>query len=223
MIPIIDIAPLVSNGTKQHRAISEIRNDCETVGFFYVIGHGISRDVQANIFSTAKEFFALPESIKRSVDVAKSRCFRGYVPFALTGPNVPKRMLEAFQMMLDLGPNDPDVAGGSIIYGANQWPEGKPKMQEILEVYYKEMEKLSKHLLSSFARALGEDPEFFSVYYQKPLTQLRLLHCPYVDNENLEDQRGVEAQRNWGARNTDKRWSLVRRSHCGRYVDYQCR
>ena len=90
MIPIIDISPLVSKDTRQDSVISEIRNACETVGFFYVIGHGISRDVQAKIFSTAREFFALPESIKRSVEVAKSRCFWGYVPFALTGPNVRK-------------------------------------------------------------------------------------------------------------------------------------
>ena len=199
MIPIIDISPLVSKDTRQDSVISEIRNACETIGFFYVIGHGISRDVQAKIFSTAREFFALPESIKRSVDVAKSRCFRGYVPFALTGPNVPKRMLEAFQMMLDLGPDDPDVATRNIMYGANQWPEGKPKMREILEAYYKEMVKLSNHLLSSFAHALGEDAVFFSVYYQKALTQLRLLHYPYVDSENLEDQRGVEAHTDTGA------------------------
>jgi isopenicillin N synthase-like dioxygenase len=199
MIPIIDIAPLISKGTKQHSAITEIRKACETIGFFYVIGHGISRDVQVRILSTAKEFFALPQSIKRSVDVAKSRCFRGYVPLALTGPNVPKRMLEAFQMMLDLGPDDPDVATKSIMYGANQWPENSPRMREILEAYFKEMGRLSNHLLSLFAYALGEDPGVFSTYYQKPLTQLRLLHYPYVDSENLEDQRGVEAHTDTGA------------------------
>ncbi|MBT5911580.1 MAG: isopenicillin N synthase family oxygenase, partial [Rhodospirillaceae bacterium] len=156
MIPIIDITPLVSRGAKQEGVVNEIRNACETVGFFYVIGHGISLDIQTNIFSTARDFFALPEHVKHGVGVAKSRCFRGYVPFALTGPNVPKRMLEAFQMMLDFGPDDPDVAVGNIMYGSNQWPADAPRMRAILEAYYKEMETLSNYLLSAFARALGE-------------------------------------------------------------------
>lgn len=199
MIPIIDITPLVSRDAKQEGVVNEIRDACETVGFFYVIGHGISLDIQTKIFSTARDFFALPEHVKHGVGVAKSRCFRGYVPFALTGPNVPKRMLEAFQMMLDLGPDDPDVAVGNIMYGSNQWPEDAPRMRAILEAYYKEMEALSNHLLSAFARALGEDPEFFNTYYQKPLTQLRLLHYPYVESDNLEDQQGVEAHTDTGA------------------------
>ena len=71
-------------------------------------------------------------------------------------------------------------------------------MRAILEAYYKEMETLSNHLLSAFACALGEDPEFFNAYYQKPLTQLRLLHYPYVESGNLEDQRGIEAHTDTG-------------------------
>jgi isopenicillin N synthase-like dioxygenase len=61
------------------------------------------------------------------------------------------------------------------------------------------MEGLSHHLLSGFALALGQDPAFFTTYYQKPLTQLRLLHYPYVDSGNIEDQRGVEAHTDTGA------------------------
>ena len=160
MIPVIDITPLVMQDKKRDGTINEIRDACEAVGFFYVMGHGISRDAQAKILAIAKEFFALPEDIKRTADVAKSRCFRGYVPFALTGPSVPKRMLEAFQMMLDLGSDDPDVAAGNIMYGASQWPEGAARMRTILEEYYKEMEKLSDHLLLAFALALEEEPRF---------------------------------------------------------------
>ena len=198
-IPIIDITPLVSKDVKQEGVVNEIRDVCEAVGFFYVVGHGISLDVQAKIFSIAREFFALPDRTKQSVGVAKSRCFRGYVPFALTGPNVPKRMLEAFQMMLDLGPDDPDVARENIMYGSNQWPEGVPRMRSILEAYYKEMETLSNHLLSAFALALGEDRAFFNAYFHKPLTQLRLLHYPYVASDNPEDQQGVEPHTDTGA------------------------
>jgi isopenicillin N synthase-like dioxygenase len=177
----------------QEGMISEIQHACETFGFFYVTGHGIPIENQSEIFSTTKEFFSLSENIKCRVEVKKSRCFRGYVPFGLTGPNVPKRMLEAFQIMLDLGPDDPDVVAGSIMYGANQWPKGESRMRTNLETFSKGMQELSTGLLSAFAYALGEDPEFFIPYFKKPLTQLRLLHYPNIDIGNPEDQQGVEA------------------------------
>jgi len=33
-------------------------------------------------------------------------------------------------------------------------------------------------VLSAFARALGQAPDYFQGYFTKPLTQLRLLHYP---------------------------------------------
>ena len=199
MIPVIDITHMVSKGAMQEDMISKIRYACEMFGFFYVTGHGITLETQSNVFSTAREFFSLPENIKSGVAITRSRCFRGYVPFGLTGPNVPKRMLEAFQIMLDLGPHDPDVMAGSIMYGANQWPKGESRMRTNLEAYSKDMQKLSSSLLSAFAYALGENPALFTSYFKKPLTQLRLLHYPNIDLGNPEDQQGVEAHTDTGA------------------------
>ena len=56
MIPIIDITPLVSRGAKQESVVNEIRDACETVGFFYVIGHGISLDIQTKVSLLPESF-----------------------------------------------------------------------------------------------------------------------------------------------------------------------
>ena len=57
-----------------------------------------------------------PPAERNTLDVATSPNFRGYVPMGITGPNVPRRLVEAFQMMIELGPDDPDVRAGNVMY-----------------------------------------------------------------------------------------------------------
>ena len=66
------------------------------------------------IFVAARAFFALPQAMRDAIDVHTSRNFRGYVPMGFKGSGVPLRQLEAFQIMLDLGPDDPDVHAGAV-------------------------------------------------------------------------------------------------------------
>lgn len=55
------------------------------------------------IFVAARAF--LPQAMRDAIDVHSSRNFRGYVPTGFKGSGVPLRQLEAFQIMLDLGPD----------------------------------------------------------------------------------------------------------------------
>ena len=50
--------------------------------------------------------------MRDAIDVHSSRNFRGYVPIGFKGSGVPLRQLEAFQIILDLGPDDPEVHAG---------------------------------------------------------------------------------------------------------------
>ena len=169
-IPVIDIA---TDG-----ASAEIGRACETAGFFYVTGHGVPAAVVDDVFAAARWFFdrSLPE--REALDVAGSPCFRGYVPMGITGPGVPRRLLEAFQVMLELGPDDSDIRAGSVMHGPNRWPEDATAFRAALEAYYAAMTGLTDRLLGAFARALDLDPGHFRPYFRKPLTQLRLLHYP---------------------------------------------
>ena len=89
----------------------------------------------------------------------------------ITGPNVPRRMLEAFQMMLDLGPDDADVRAGNVMYGPNRWPADAPRFRAALEDYYGAATALSHRLLGAFGRGLELPEEYFRPFFRKPLTQ----------------------------------------------------
>ena len=117
-IPLIDIAALRNgHGHGVDDVAARIVDACETAGFFYVTGHGVSDSTIAGVFGAACWFFAAPQAIRDALDVKTSPNFRGYVPMGLIGPDKPRRMLEAFQMMLDLPPDDPDARAGTIMYG----------------------------------------------------------------------------------------------------------
>ncbi len=201
-IPAISIAALGRDAAATDRVVAEIGRACESAGFFYVVDHGVPHDAIDAIFAAARAFFALPQERRDALDVHRSPNFRGYVPMGFKGLGVPQRLLEAFQIMLELGPDDPDVRAGSVMHGANVWPPDGPgfsasAFRAAMEPYHDAVWRLSERVLSAFARALGQAPDYFQGYFTKPLTQLRLLHYPPQPPE--AGAQGVEAHTDPGA------------------------
>lgn len=61
-IPTINIAPYLENPVSEAAAqiVKEVRDACMSVGFFSLVGHGIPRTVQDDLFEAAKKLFSLP-------------------------------------------------------------------------------------------------------------------------------------------------------------------
>jgi isopenicillin N synthase-like dioxygenase len=178
-IPLLDISALRTGvGDGVDDVAARIVEACETAGFFYVAGHGVSDSTIAGVFDAARWFFAAPQAVRDALDVAASPNFRGYVPMGIVGPNKPRRMLEAFQMMLELPLDDPDVRAGNIMVGPNRWPDAALAFRAAMEGYFAAMMELTRLLLLAFARGLDLPGDFFQSHFRKPLTQLRLLHYP---------------------------------------------
>jgi isopenicillin N synthase-like dioxygenase len=194
-IPLIDIAGLraaARDGVDE--VATRIAEACETAGFFYVTGHGVPDSTIAGVFEAARWFFASPQPLRDALDVKTSPNFRGYVPMGIVGPSKPRRMLEAFQMMLDLPLDEPN---GNILTGPNRWPDDAPAFRAAMEAYFAAMMEVTRLLLAGFARGLGLRGDFFSAHFVKPLTQLRLLHYPPQPPDS--DAEGVEAHTDTGA------------------------
>lgn len=196
-IPVIDVGALAGGDADAiAHAVAEIGAACENAGFFYVAAHGIAPTTIDAIFAAARDFFALPQAERDKLDVHTSPNYRGYVPMGFTGSGVPKRMLEAFQIMRELGADDADVRAGNVMYGPNRWPDAAPefdaaKFRAAMETYYDEAWGLAERLLGAFARGLGREPGYFAPFFTKPLAQLRLLHYP--PQPVAASAQGVEA------------------------------
>lgn len=80
LVPTIDIASYLANTSSAAAddIVKAVRSACLTTGFFQVVGHGVSRELQQASFDAAATFFALSLEEKKKLDISKSIGHRGY-------------------------------------------------------------------------------------------------------------------------------------------------
>jgi isopenicillin N synthase-like dioxygenase len=182
-IPIIDVSPLRSADPDERAACAALLGRaCREHGFFYATGHGIAPDVASGIFDAARRFFALPAEQKAEVAYARSAHNRGYIGLGqerLDAATPPDRK-EAFNIGLELAPDDPELLAGKPFRGVNLWPD-LPRWREQALAYYEACTRLTVAIHRGFAMDLGLDEEFFTPRLDRPMTTLRLLHYPAGD------------------------------------------
>ncbi|MEZ5666001.1 MAG: 2-oxoglutarate and iron-dependent oxygenase domain-containing protein [Alphaproteobacteria bacterium] len=176
-IPLIDFGPFLDGGAVERRAVAAaIGQACETVGFLYLVNHGVPQALIDAAFAENRRFFAQPMA-ERMRTAATLEHWRGYVPSKLEGEGgAVGGAIETFRLQLDLPPDDPDVRAGKPLHMANRWPDHLPGFQAVVQRYFDAQLTLARHLRHAFAMALGLAEDFFEPFYGKPLVQLSLLH-----------------------------------------------
>jgi isopenicillin N synthase-like dioxygenase len=192
-VPVVDISMLGGSDPKSHAACVEaLRVSARDIGFLYVSGHGVPETLSAELIAAAKTFFDLPLAEKMSVYIGNSRNHRGYVPEGeeVFAGKTPDRK-EAFDLSIDLGPDDPDFLAGNPLLGPNQWPDHRPEFRAAVMAYYDAVFGLGRRMLRGFSEALGLEPDFLDQYVTKPPSQLRLIHYPF--HADRADRPGIGA------------------------------
>jgi isopenicillin N synthase-like dioxygenase len=125
-IPVIDVAPLLNGSAEQMRAVAqELGSACRDVGFFYVTGHGIPPELVARVFTTSAAFFAASASVRNAASFSGPGDNRGYIKLGgeTLDPGKPADVKEAFNIGLELAPDDPELLARAPFRAANLWPE----------------------------------------------------------------------------------------------------
>lgn len=176
-IPVLDVGPFLAGAPgAAEAAAAELRRICETVGFLYVVGHGVPEALMADTFAAAAAFHAQPEAAKLAVKVNTQ--LQGYMPLrgstTRSSPFSPARKPnenEAFFIKRMAGDDSND----------GRWPADLPGFRETALRYYDAMDALAQALLPLYARALDLPPDWFATRCDRPLTGLRLTHYPPCD------------------------------------------
>jgi isopenicillin N synthase-like dioxygenase len=175
-LPIIDLSSL---GDDEARLASEIGRACRDIGFFYVVGHGVPRELMDEVFAQSRRFFALPAAEKQAIaieTVGGNRGYSGLLHEALD-PSKGADMKEAFNVGLDLASDDPELLAGMPFRSLNAWPN-LPGFREALLAYYDACAVLGQRIHRAFAGDLGVATDFFDDKFDRPMATLRLLHYP---------------------------------------------
>ncbi len=145
-------------------------------GFGIVRDHGIDDDLIARAEQTSRDFFALPEAVKRSYKIEGIGGARGYTPF---GQEQAKDaavfdLKEFWHVGRDLAP---DHALARFME-PNVWPAEVPEFAATMRELYAAFEASGRRILSAIAIHLGEDPDFFDSTIEDGNSVLRLLRYP---------------------------------------------
>ena len=223
-IPVIDIAPLVDGSPQQARDVAKaLGTACREVGFFYVSGHGVPAALVKRVFATSAAFFTGPASVRDAVSFDGPGSNRGYIRLGgeTLDPGKPPDVKEAFNIGLELAPDDPELVAGAAFRAANHWPD-MPDFRDTMLDYFDQVWRLGRDLHRGFALDLGLDPDFFESKLDRPIATLRLLHYPPSEKPLSGGQLGAGVHTDYGNVTllaTDTVGGLMVQDRSGRWLD----
>lgn len=207
-VPVIDLAGIASPDEAAREAIArEIHIACRTIGFFYVVNHGVAEAQVSAAFAMAKALFDLPHEQKMAIHMRNSPASSGYEPIGaqildsqdVNATAAPPDLKESFYCGLDLPPDHPLSLKKLRGYGHNQWPDALPHMRDTLVPYYEEMKLLGARILRMIARSLELEEGWFAPCFNPPAATLRLIKYPPQPGDAAFNQIGAGAHTDWGS------------------------
>lgn len=145
-------------------------------GFAIVRDHGLDAALIARALQATKDFFALPEAVKRRYHVAGGAGQRGYVPFGMeAAKGADKVDLKEFWHV------GRELAEGHRyrpVMPHNLWPGEVATFQSDVYALYDALDAIGQDLLRSIAAFLNLPDDYFSNATRDGNSVLRLLHYP---------------------------------------------
>lgn len=198
-IPVIDVSALATGDAHATAKVAAaIGAACRDIGFFYVASHPVPPSLVSKAFAAAAQFFDQPDAMKRSVLYTASGN-RGYVPMKgeALDPTRPADLKEAFNIGLELPPDDPELAAARMFRAQNLWP-GMAGFRDTMLAYFDACHRLGGLLHRAFAVDLGLAPDFFEDKLDRPMAVLRLLHYPPAPSRAEAGQLGAGEHTDYG-------------------------
>lgn len=203
------MAPFLA-GTPDGRAkvVAQVRQACEEIGFFTIVGHGIPPALIAEARDAANRFFDLPLAEKLRIKRAGGAASRGYAvmgDLALAyslGAASPPDYQEGFGIgATTIPPDDPyyHTEMARKFFVPNVWPERPVDFRPIIERYYAAMGTLAEGLMRVFALALDLAEDFFADKIDRPVSFLRVIRYPAQSAPPREGQLRAGAHTDYGS------------------------
>ncbi len=184
-LPVINVAPLLAGGEAAQTAL-EIGAACRDLGFFYATHHGISAETLRALDAASRTFFVLPEDEKMQIEMPRGGpAWRGYFPLGgeLTSGKPDRKQGVYFGE--ELGADDPRVAAGLPLHGANLFPEAVPTLKPAVLSFMREAERAAHAIMEGVALSLGLDSQYFRrTYTAQPTLLFRVFEYPADDGES---------------------------------------
>jgi isopenicillin N synthase-like dioxygenase len=209
-LPIIDVSPLFiddPSDTSQQEIASQLHQACRDWGFFYVKNHGVPMKLQEKLIELSRAFFAQPVEDKMQIAISNGgRAWRGYFPVGNELTSGKPDGKEGIYLGTEIDDdNHPKVRDKVPLHGRNQFPsigDDKNEFRHIILTYMTAIENLGRLIMSSLARSLKLDVNFFDKNYfrNEPTCLFRIFNYPasFCQQEGKENLWGVGEHTDYG-------------------------
>ena len=192
-IPVIDVSKLI-DGTDKQGVADEIGRVCESLGFLYIINHGVDKDLIKRVKDVTESFFNLPFEEKQKLNIVNSgQTLRGYIP--MFGENVDPEHTKDFKECFDLAEDESEI---SPFFGPNQMPENWPEFKDTMETYHQAMVELANKLIGAISLSLGLPYDYFYNKQKHPISIQRILHYPPQEGNITREKIGIGEHTDYG-------------------------
>jgi isopenicillin N synthase-like dioxygenase len=204
-IPVIDLGVLKAQNVSTsaiEEIVDQVRSACANTGFFQIINHGVSPELQDAVFEASKKVFRMSKDQKLALkrDPFGNRGYEVLEGQSLEGAYEGHKKMQAEYSGNDLkegyyvgkerAPDDPMLQRR--FNGVNKWPPGIPEFPSVMSKYYEIMYDLAVEIMELIAlylsshryflmlRSLGFEKSYFmdSGFCVEGVAALRLLHYP---------------------------------------------
>ncbi|KAH8205383.1 hypothetical protein TruAng_000462 [Truncatella angustata] len=192
IIPTVDLGPYLSDTSTEEAAkvVEQVRRASITSGFFQLVGHGISKDLQGRVQKAAEALFALPLEKKKKL-MHPTLKNRGYEIIGSQG----------FYIGQHIPQEDKRAEAHPHLMGPNLFPQEIPEdvLKAPTEQYYSECLSLASKIMEILAKSLPYGNDIFVPFMSNdPVCSIRLLHYPPQKSTDAR-QLGAGAHTDFGA------------------------
>ena len=153
-------------------------------GFAVVRDHGIPQELIDRAEAKSKEFFALPDGVKRGYKIEGGGGARGYTPFGTEKAKDAQIFdLKEFWHVGRSLPGDHPLAE---YMAPNVWPDEVDGFRETFAELYAAFDAAGLRVLEAIALHLGLEKQFFAPTVEDGNSVMRLLHYPPLGPEAPE-------------------------------------
>ena len=201
-LPVLDIGPYRDDPTSPAGAafVAELGRTVHEIGFLYLVGHGIARELADGVHDVARRFFALPEADRLAIENVRSPQFRGYTRFGHERTNGRVDLRDQIDIGRELPPPDlgPDDPAWLRLRGPNLWPAALPELRPLATAWMEQLEALGQLVLGALARALELTPDTFTAAVSPPEVLLKVIRYVTPADAASGDRQGVGSHRDTG-------------------------
>ena len=196
---------------------AQLRHACtEELGFFSIVGHGISPTIVSAACTASRNFFDGP--LSREDSLAESHEPYGFMPFASEAlaqslseeQTSPPDLKQTYSMgpVFEAPQHDwpgeahfqPDPAHEASLFAfqPNKWPAQHPAFVSALVPYFVSMDDLAARLLCCVAHSLELRGNYFTKSISRPMSALRVNSYPALQHAALPGQKRAGAHTDYG-------------------------